>query len=136
MERKSVEKTVTIVLSVVFIFLLIGSFSKPKKPIQQTDKKIEIPKDLAIPEEIVPAELDVAWGRDPFIIPTVQLPKSVSMTVSAIVWDEKRPLANIDGEIVGVGQQIEGFKVIQINKTNVIVNNGEGEVTLELYGSK
>ncbi|MDA0321963.1 MAG: hypothetical protein O2923_04505 [Verrucomicrobia bacterium] len=58
----------------------------------------------------------------------------VSLHLTGISWNEKHPLAFVNGEILGVEDEISGFKVVKIMAESVTMKDGDGETTvLNLY---
>lgn len=77
---------------------------------------------------IVSAEVDKASGeRDPFISPVeveTDKAKEIKMvTFQGIVWNEKTPLAIINGEVLGIGESVAGFLVKTIDKNSVYLES-------------
>jgi len=85
---------------------------------------------LALEEEAGKLKLE----RDPFFKQPIVLAgdSSHGLRLSGIVWDETRPTAIINDEILAVGDQIAGYKVVIINKNKVIVSNGQQNVELNI----
>jgi len=70
-----------------------------------------------------------AWAeepRDPFQFGSAEQQLNISQqpTLTGIVWDARSPLAIFDGEPVAVGQELGGWRVIQILEDRVIVEQG------------
>lgn len=64
------------------------------------------------------------WGRNPFSQAEAwSSGAQTNLKVSGIVWDEKRPQAVISNRIVGVGDVIEGKKVVAIKPSSVVVKD-------------
>ncbi len=61
----------------------------------------------------------------------LNVPEQVEFTLTGIMRG-KRNLAIINREIVGEGDIIEGKKVAQISKKNVILESGNEKITLEI----
>jgi len=81
---------------------------------------------------------ELKWGRDPFFLemamggdlPTLQL------SLSGIIFDEVHPEATyaiINEEVVRIGDNIRGIKVIDIQPDYVILKKFNQEFTLYLY---
>lgn len=90
-----------------------------------------------IPEELSPI-LKEAGREDPFALPEeeskIKLFKIQDLQLQGILWDEKKPLAIINAEIVSEGQEIRGKKIIKIEKDSVIVETSYGERhTIQLH---
>lgn len=61
--------------------------------------------------------------RDPFVSPVdIQMSKEKdieAVTLQGIVWNEKTPLAIINGEVIGAGESVAGFLVKTIEENAV-----------------
>ncbi len=79
------------------------------------------------------AEKTLRWGRDPFVMAE---PAVISGTnrLTGIIFDENRvdqSYAIIDQQLVKAGDNINGARVVQINRNSVIIEiNGEQEELL------
>jgi hypothetical protein len=81
------------------------------------------------------------WGRNPFMkaepgqsatpAPTAIFPTQ-SLSLNGILWDPNTPLAIIDNETVGLGDSLDGWEVVEIQKTKVILSNGKDQKILKL----
>lgn len=73
-----------------------------------------------------PARSDFAWwGRTPF-------QKEEPLVLTGIAWDDQNPKAVIQDRIVGVGEEVRGHKIVEIQPTRVKLSNGFYEFELEL----
>lgn len=74
------------------------------------------------------------WLKDPFLPPSgISGKKAVGpVTLSAILFSRKRASAVINGERVVVGTRIEGYKVIDIKRTYVILLKAGKRLKLQL----
>lgn len=75
--------------------------------------------------------------RDPFVFGSVQVqaretapPSAPSVGLSGILWDAQSPLAIIGGEPVGVGEIIEGWRIVEIRPDRVILERNGQRTTL------
>ena len=77
----------------------------------------------------------IPWGRDPF----VKVPQKVasgtgpSFLLSAIIWDKDQPHAMINDEVAVVGQEINGYKVVEITGDTVVIQKDDDILILEMY---
>jgi hypothetical protein len=81
--------------------------------------------------------------RDPFNWPAAQVAKFKSydkknsanffagLLLTGIIWDQKKPLAVINGKMLGVGDIINGAKVRKIHKESVLLQKYGTNYTLE-----
>ncbi len=75
------------------------------------------------------------WGENPFIIDRHGGQSSVEAapvgpTLSGILWDPSNPCAVINGHLVGVGDHVEGCRVVEITKDEVVLSDGVTTKTL------
>lgn len=81
--------------------------------------------------------------RDPFNWPASQITKFKSfdkknrallftdLSLTGIIWDKRKPLAVINGKMLGIGDTIKGAKVKKINKESVLLRKHGTNYTLE-----
>ena len=68
------------------------------------------------------------WGRNPFA--RTQGPRA--LILEGIVWDEKSPKAIINGNIIGIGDNIDSNVVVDIKQDSVMIKGEAGEIELRL----
>ncbi len=68
------------------------------------------------------------WGRNPFIIGY----DSKALIVEGIFWDEKNPKAILNGNIMGIGDQVGSSAIVTITQNSVIVKSESGVIELHL----
>ena len=73
------------------------------------------------------------WGRDPFV-PIVG-ERFVSMKLTAIIYNDKKPAAIVNNKIIYVGDSVDGQKVVDITKQYVILRGMSGSYKLEVGSS-
>lgn len=81
-----------------------------------------------------------AYGRDdPFETAfyggsgyTAETPKEGAFILEGIIWDEKNPLAFINGKIVRVGKKIGGYEVVEIKVGRVKLQKGDEILELKI----
>ena len=81
--------------------------------------------------------------RDPFNWPASQITRFKSfdkrnrallftdLSLTGIIWDKKKPLAVINGKMLGIGDTIKGAKVRKIHKESVLLRKHGTNYTLE-----
>lgn len=98
-------------------------------------QKIDIIQDKE-KEEAQRKRMALPWSRDPFMAQGKLAKKGPSrpeaLALSGIIWDEKKPAAIINDNIVSVGDEIQGKKVIKIEKNKVILQEDGEEYILRL----
>lgn len=149
------NKYLAIFLSIVAIIVVYFSFVKgfimkkqsrshPKKPIAKIEEKYEAPIiesiDLNNPLKIEEISYSPSeeWGRDIFKkiffhdeIEEVQMEELPKLT--AIVRDNKRVFAILNGQIVKEGDRIDGIFVKKILINSVIIDRGAGEEHVYIF---
>ena len=133
MEKKDkIQLGITGVLVIVLLFFLMRAFEKGKRPALVKAK--EFAADQSVKEPGLYARLEqeikkMDFKRDPFSQQSLSdLEESQSLHLSGILWDEANPTAIINDEIVAVGGEINGKKVIEIKKDKVILE-ADGQTT-------
>ena len=64
--------------------------------------------------------------------PTILKMVSKRLEVSGILWDTTQPLAVINGQTVRVGQELDGYQIIEISPDRVSVTDGTETFQLRL----
>jgi len=62
----------------------------------------------------------------------VFLPKSAQSGLVGIIWDKTSPKAMIGDNIVGIGDMVDGSRVVDIKEDSVILNDGSKDYELKL----
>ena len=76
----------------------------------------------------------LTWSRDPFAgtaTSSATTPRK-SLVLSGILWDPRQPLALINGKTVQVGEEIEGYRILEITHDSVSVTDGTHTSQLHL----
>ncbi|MBX7152760.1 general secretion pathway protein GspB [bacterium] len=101
---------------------------------------------VAVPSKTAPAVTFAAWKRDPFrkridintrlnigkVIESLVMPKMTHFNLSAISENGKKSFAIINDQIVGIGEQVNGYRVVEIQASKVILKKNDFTFTLEL----
>jgi hypothetical protein len=59
-----------------------------------------------------------------------QRPTRSALRLNGIMYDPKRPMASVNGKLVGVGDEVGGLRVKEISKDGVRLDGYEGELRL------
>lgn len=51
--------------------------------------------------------------------------------LEAIYWNKTNPLATLDGETYRVGDSLQGYEIVAINKSTVLFKGGDGKVVVK-----
>ena len=106
--------------------LLVSSVANSKESAAQVAESLTF-----VAEMPAPPERAIHWARDPFV-PLVSGSDSPEMRLTAIFFNETTPSAIINGEIVYEESSVMGQKVIDIEKTHVILQGTSGQILLEI----
>jgi len=149
MDKQKKEIIITGVLALVFVFTLANSIRKIKaryspaaRPVVQSmpgKAQVSVPpespkqEDAALLKNIEKEQLD--WIRDPFsgkIYFSKEEGAAVDLSLTGIVWDELKPRALINSDIVQEGSTIGQFRVLKIYKDKVVLEQGAKTFELRL----
>ncbi len=88
-------------------------------------------------EEPEAREMTLEWNRDPFSLPLVEEGKgpTLNLKVSGIIYDGDHPEATyaiINEDLVRIGDDLHGIKVVDIQPNSVHLKKFNQEVTLYL----
>lgn len=72
----------------------------------------------------------LTWGRDPFLAGKGQA--TGELALSGILWDASHPLAIINGATLAVGDEVEGFQVLDIQADHVTLTDGSATYDLRI----
>ena len=73
----------------------------------------------------------LAWARDPFTRGQAE-GEGASLTLSGILWDAHQPLAIINGQMLQVGEEYEGYRVVEITQNRVSLTDGVQTLQLSI----
>lgn len=137
--RKKIEFLITGLLGVVLLGIIFKDFifkgSKKLPLIQKKNVTLEVGSgraDLLMISESDRAKLD--WGLDPFrvlVSAGVEVLEIGEWNLTGISWRQGRAAAIINDKIIHQGDSLGKFKVVDISKDRVSIQ--EGDQTLELY---
>lgn len=136
--------TVLSVVLVIFVFTLLSMVIRIKA--RQDRYKIKAKKALApliTDETISSQDLDSIFSktqirRDPFVLGGPEklgeeTEAEMGLELTAIAWDQQRPLAIINNEVVGVNDEINGAKIVAIEKNKVRLTKDNQTWELKLF---
>lgn len=75
----------------------------------------------------------VGWRRDPFIRGG-SAAGTRGLALSGILWDPTKPMAILNDQMVSVGDEVEGYQVLEIGTDRVLITDGTETIQL-LIGS-
>ncbi len=64
--------------------------------------------------------------KDRFVAPEkTAVPAKPNFQISALIWNSDRPQAILNGQIVGIGDTLDDWTIVSINKTGVKIRQNE-----------
>ena len=127
MDKNKQAKIILGIVVLVFIVMVLAAILKPRH------KQAAAPAKAAVQTTVQRAEVSRQrkvssfrdWGRDPFTMGTSAAELSGDLVLSGIVWDAKKPYCIINEKVIKVGDEISGYKVMDIKKDSVSVRAGD-----------
>jgi hypothetical protein len=72
------------------------------------------------------------WGRNPFMFTKTAGETLSEFSLNGVLWDTENPKAIINGRIVGVGDNVREYTVIEIMQNKVILSDGARDFELRV----
>src|SRR3989338_2047771 len=124
MEKKDkIQLGITGVLVIILLLFLARAFEKKKRPLPVKAKEVAADQKVKEPDLYTRLEQEIKkmdFKRDPFSRQSLSdLEESQDLHLSGILWDEVNPSAIINDQIITVGGEINGKKVVEIKKDKV-----------------
>ena len=92
-------------------------------PAASTIPGVSAPQEVLARREAQRARAsELSWNRDPFT-----RGRSVAVggfTLSGILWDAQQPIAIINGQMLQVGEELDGYRVAEIAQDRVSLTDG------------
>lgn len=152
--KQPVSKTQKVLFVILALAALYAGYDllTAKKPVA-SDKKKESPPNAAstsvaatITSARQPLPIYPQWKRDPFagrfesslrmnvgkMIETMLMPKMANFELTAISRSGRQSFAVINDEIVGIGESVNGFRVIEILNNAVVLKKNDYSFTITL----
>ena len=138
------KKVVTLmVLAVLALLSLAYGLSAPvkgrgrvtgNKGIDRRNSSLEVSfdKNVASVKRDAKRTAYETWPRNPFSFRQPAMKDNSKFVLNGILWDNERPQAIINNDIINLGDEIGGFKVITINEDSVVLNDGGNDIELKL----
>jgi hypothetical protein len=120
-QKSEVGRFLFWILNSVLCILVSASFAQDTLKESLSDLNRILPAKKVVNDE---------WGRDPFA-PIVG-ERFVSMKLTAIIYNDKKPAAIVNNKIIYVGDSVDGQKVVDITKQYVILRGMSGSYKLEI----
>jgi len=133
----------TVILSAAFIFAWANTIKviqkrfgggKAQKVYSPTLAVNSVPKIEKSPlaQRIYDHEDGLEWIRCPFSGKFYIDGGDGIVTLSGILWDDKTPKAVINSQIVGIGDDIDEYSVVDISRSSITLNNGVKDIEILL----
>ena len=71
-----------------------------------------------------------AWGRNPFVLNMKNFTGS-TLVLNGVIWDDQKPMAIVNDNVVGVGDHVGANTVIDIQQDRVMLSDGTNNVELK-----
>ena len=139
MTRRQKQSAMLAALAVVLVAVYVRAFM-PKRSAQQsavpsTAVSVQPPAEVPSgPAALAPQEVlaqreaqrlrasELNWNRDPF---TRGRTGAVGgFTLSGILWDTQQPIAIINGQMLRVGEELDGYRVADIGQDHASLTDG------------
>ena len=127
------------------LYNLMISFDKESAKLTPAAQN-QLPIQVILPAKTIDIEQysSLNWGRDPFYRPKKGAKVNANNEIvqfdwilNGILFDKHAPTAVINKKIVGVGDKINGAKIITITKTKVTLKKEDSDIfTLQIYKDK
>lgn len=151
MDKKKIGLIILSVFALLILIRGIVNFNKVGKgaksvSLPKIEKKADsLSKPTNTPKFSKKRTAYKEWQGDPFVLdkikpkvpekdPSSAFVKRKSINLTGIVWDEDHPKAIINDEIVSIGDEVLGKKIINITKNKVSMDDGirVSEVFIEM----
>jgi competence protein ComGC len=139
MDRQKLEKIILIVIIPVFLLFLIYFLAKnrTRDTSAVSQESIEdIIKRVSIPEKLMTVKYESS--RDPLrdLINAYYIKKEAELKlknpekpleppplvkIEGLLWNTNKPQAIVAGRILNVGDEVEGFKILEIGKEGITI---------------
>lgn len=130
-----------IILSIGAVISLIYGIFAPTKVGRQFSSKPAVVREIKkvpLAERIMPAHRYTKrtkyreWGKSPFIDKEVVIKRTPALVLNGIAWDEKSPVAVVNDDVVRVGDNVDGNRIVAIEPNKVVFNDGTDNFELTL----
>lgn len=138
MEKKKIEIIVTSIGIVILIFIVVPKKSHPPSPVKagKEDRlrrmSAEVLTKADKSQTLKKAITAQKWGRDPFIFGETKTAETGGLSLNGILWDEIAPSAIINNTVVKIGDEVDGNRVVDIQKERVILSKEGSTYELNL----
>ena len=136
MKNKRIVILASLIVIMLFVWIrgcsLVLKKTRLKGALPQgSSLKTESKSLVIIEQKTRPKSQYNEWDRSPFVLQKSKKYDS-GLILGGIFWDKDKPQAIINNQIVGLGDELEGYKVIEIKKDHVILSDGANKIELKL----
>jgi hypothetical protein len=111
-----------------------GGLAKSESRVSKSETTLMVTKKVspANIESIISRKTTRQWGRDPFVRDWVRQDRVTDLKLKAITIANGKAYALINDQILEVGEEIQGHRILRIAKDYVVLKYGEREIELYL----
>ena len=135
------DKKIPILVFLIVIMLFVWMRScaivlkkgrlKSSTPVKLSLQQAEPQSKAVLEPRTRPRSQFKEWGRSPFVLQKSKKYGS-GLILGGILWDKDNPQAIINNQVVGLNDELEGYKIIEIRKDRVILSDGANKIELKL----
>ncbi len=139
--KSRIKLIATAILTIIFIFTWANTIKVIQKrrggsKRQEISSKAPVATQILKSKEmllgrVIEEDDDMEWIRCPFC-GKLYIDDGSVVALSGILWDDKAPKAVINGKIIGIGSKVGKYRVINIDRDSVIVNDGSKNIVISL----
>jgi hypothetical protein len=145
LDKNKKQKILLLALVGVGVFVWLQAFQSPPA-VEDTADDQEMEEPIAVDEEQLltialasstnlqrPRTVYQDWGKNPFFIEVPPVKEEPApLLLQGISWDEKNPIAVLNGQVVGIGDSLGGHTVKDIQRDKILLNDGNKDMELHL----
>jgi len=122
---------------VIAIFIVVTAIAVLKPRAKRPEQAKAVPSAAAPVQKPAPQRERMvssfnSWGRDPFATGGGSAEQGGPASLSGIFCDPKKSYCIIDGKVAKVGDEVSGYKILEITKDTVTVKAGDEIRTLRI----
>ncbi len=120
------------------VFRVRARINKRRKVAMRTTTDRQGEKTLPTPADIEKTFASIKKFKDPFVLggPLKEEKESKFgedvFKLSAILWDETQPMAIVNSQVVEVGSEVDGAKIISIEESKIKLSSDNQIIELKL----
>ncbi len=134
MEKNRRQLMILGVVVLIFIVMVVMGLSKRRPGAGKTQPAAAVAGVQTVKTvKERPASAFPNWGRDPFAVGSSPVSTGGELILTGIVWDQKRPYCILNGKVLGKGDEILGYKILEIKQDSVVVKAGDETKLLKVW---